>query len=449
MNKDKKIHVDYMKFISVAKTERLCVTEMEKLLIENGFKQYNNATTFVPGDKVYFKNKNKNIAAFIFGKLSTDNGLNILGAHIDAPRIDIKQQPLYENSDIAYFDTQYYGGIKKYQWTTIPLALHGIVCRSNGTTMNIDIGEDPSEPAFYITDLLPHLDKKLGEKKASEFINGEKLDIIVATTKAEADNDKEEKEDKDNKKVKQWVLDYLKKYYYIEEEDLVSAELELVPAGIARFSGLDKSLIAGYGQDDRSCAYTSLRALLDITEDGHIPELTAGCVFVDKEEVGSICSTGAKSRWFQDILRCIIKPKDEIHFAAALAKINMLSSDVTAAFDPLYADAYDKKSSAKLGKGIVFSKYNGGRGKSDGADANPEFIGYVRKIMQDAGITYQFDSMGKVDIGGGGTIASIVSDLNINVLDAGIPVLNMHSPNEITHKDDIDEAYYGYKAFLF
>lgn len=426
---------DYIEFISTAKTERLCVEEAEKIALLNGFLQYDNSKEYKYGDKVYFKNKNKNFAAFVYG-LHPDY-VNILGAHIDAPRIDVKQKPLYESDGIAYFDTQYYGGIKKYQWTTTPLAIHGVICTVDGKSIRVCVGEDPNDPIFCITDLLPHLDKKLGEKKASDFINGEKLDIIVATTEVET-------EDKDKKKVKEWVLNFLNEKYGIVEEDLVSAELEIVPAGKARFSGFDKSLVAGYGQDDRVCAYTSLMALMSTSS----PTSTVGCVLVDKEEIGSCCATGAKSRWFQDVLRCVTRPRNEIEFATILSRTNMLSSDVTAAYDPLYSDAYDKKSSAKFNGGLMFSKYNGGRGKSGGADANPEFIAYVRKVMQDAKVKYQFDSMGKVDVGGGGTIASMVCELNINVLDAGVPILNMHSPLELAHVNDIYNAYLGYMAFI-
>lgn len=426
---------DYIEFISTAKTERLCVEEAEKIALLNGFLQYDNSKEYKYGDKVYFKNKNKNFAAFVYG-LHPDY-VNILGAHIDAPRIDVKQKPLYESDGIAYFDTQYYGGIKKYQWTTTPLVIHGVICTVDGKSIRVCVGEDPNDPVFCITDLLPHLDKKLGEKKASDFINGEKLDIIVATTEVET-------EDKDKKKVKEWVLNFLNEKYGIVEEDLVSAELEIVPAGKARFSGFDKSLVAGYGQDDRVCAYTSLMALMSTSS----PTSTVGCVLVDKEEIGSCCATGAKSRWFQDVLRCVTRPRNEIEFATILSRTNMLSSDVTAAYDPLYGDAYDKKSSAKFNGGLMFSKYNGGRGKSGGADANPEFIAYVRKVMQDAKVKYQFDSMGKVDVGGGGTIASMVCELNINVLDAGVPILNMHSPLELAHVNDIYNAYLGYMAFI-
>jgi len=394
-----------------------------------------------PGDKVYFVNRKKNFAAFVFGKYNTS--ANLLGAHIDSPRIDVKQQPLYEKDKVAYFDTQYYGGIKKYQWTTIPLAMHGVVFKANGDVINVNIGENPNDPIFCISDLLPHLDKTPKDKPLL-CEDGEKLDIIVGTTEAQQETDALDTKGKEL--VKKYVIDYLKSNWMIDdEEDFCSAELEIVPAGPARFSGLDKSLVAGYGQDDRVCAYTSLMALMDLQD---IPEHTAGIILVDKEEIGSCCNTGAKSRWFEDILRMIFDSPNEGMFATSLYNTKMLSSDVTAAFDPLYSDAYDKKSSAKLGKGIMFSKYNGGRGKSGGVDANPEFIAYVRSLMKENNCKYQFDSLGKVDQGGGGTIASMICALNINILDAGVPILNMHSPMELAHVDDIYAAYEAYTAFI-
>lgn len=441
--KDKEtLLTDYMNFISECKTERMCVNRAIKIAQEHGFKKYNNNEELNPGDKVYFVSRNKNFAAFIVGK-NPKSGFQLLGAHIDAPRIDVKQQPLYEKDEIAYFDTQYYGGIKKYQWTTIPLAIHGVIYKINNNNIeaiNVHIGDNPNDPVFCISDLLPHLDRNtMTKKNAEDFIPGEKLDIIVGTTKLENCKDKE--------LVSANVLHYLKEYYNINDiEDLCSAELEIVPAGRARESGFDRSLIAAYGQDDRVCAYTSLIALLDVND---IPNRTAGVVLVDKEEIGSTCASGAKSRWFEDVLRCMSKPNNEIEFANILYKSNMLSSDVTSAFDPQFADAFDKKSSSKFGNGIMISKYNGGRGKSGGADANPEFIVYVRNIFKRANIKYQFDSMGKVDAGGGGTIASIISTLNINVLDAGVPILNMHSPLELAHKDDIYNAYKAYNAFIY
>lgn len=428
---------DYMNYLFIAKTERLNVAYAVKIAEENGFKKYVYGEELNPGNKVYFVSRDKNFAAFTIGKNQSKTGLQLLGAHIDAPRIDVKQQPLYESGNIAYFDTQYYGGIKKYQWTTTPLAIYGIICKKDGTRIEVSIGDNENDPVFCITDLLPHLDHNaMSKKTAADFISGEKLDIIVGTRK-QPDTDKDP--------VKARVLEWLNLRYNIEEEDLCSAELEIVPAGKARFSGFDMSLVAGYGQDDRVCAYTSLRALTDLCI---IPNRTCGVILVDKEEIGSTCATGAKSRWFEDVLRCIINPRNEIEFADVLYKTNMLSSDVTSAFDPLYADAFDKKSSAKLGGGIMLSKYNGGRGKSGGADANPEFIAYVRNIFTRSEDKYQFDSMGKVDVGGGGTIASIISSLNINVLDAGVPILNMHSPMELAHVDDIYAAYKAYNSFV-
>ena len=432
---------NYMHCLSTCKTEREWVQEAETIAVQRGFSKFNASCDYKPGDKVYFVNRKKNFAAFIIGKYNTS--ANLLGAHIDSPRIDVKQQPLYEKDNVAYFDTQYYGGIKKYQWTTIPLAMHGVVFKANGDFINVNIGENPNDPIFCISDLLPHLDKTPKDKPLL-CEDGEKLDIIVGTTEAQQETDTLDTKGKEL--VKKYVIDFLKSNWMIDdEEDFCSAELEIVPAGPARFSGLDKSLVAGYGQDDRVCAYTSLMALMDLQD---IPEHTAGVILVDKEEIGSCCNTGAKSRWFEDILRMIFKSPNEGLFATSLYNTKMLSSDVTAAFDPLYSDAYDKKSSAKLGKGIMFSKYNGGRGKSGGADANPEFIAYVRSLMKENNCKYQFDSLGKVDQGGGGTIASMICALNINILDAGVPILNMHSPMELAHVDDIYAAYEAYTAFI-
>jgi aspartyl aminopeptidase len=442
-NKDEFIK-KYMDTISTCKTEREWVSAAELIALTRGFNKFNSSLNYKPGDKVYFINRKKNFAAFVIGKDNTS--ANLLGAHIDSPRIDVKQQPLYESSKVAYFDTQYYGGIKKYQWTTIPLAIHGIIIKANGETINVNIGEKPNDPVFCITDLLPHLSRsEMSKKTAEEFINGEKLDIIVGTTPVTSNSDDTLKTE-EKEPVKKFILNYLKENWLIEdEEDFCSAELEIVPAGPAHFSGLDKSLVAAYGQDDRVCAFTSLMSVVDLDT---VPEHTSGVILVDKEEIGSCGATGAKSRWFEDVLRCVFNSENEVKFASSLHNSKMLSSDVTAAFDPLYADVYDKKSSAKLGDGIMFSKYNGGRGKSGGADANPEFIAYVRNIMKFHKCKYQFDSMGKVDQGGGGTIASMVADLNINVLDAGVPVLNMHSPMELAHVNDIYAAYEAYTAFI-
>lgn len=433
---------NYINYISSNKTERECISNAIVKARINGFltmkeiKAQNRSLQI--GDKVYFVNKDKNFAAFIIGNEFGNCGLNLLGAHVDSPRLDIKTNPLYEKQGVAYFDTQYYGGIKKYQWITRPLAIHGKICFTDGTALNIEIGEDQNDPIFCISDLLPHLDRNLSEKKASDFISGEKLDLIIGCDP----NSTEE-----NEQLKKNILSIIREKYADKfvEEDFCSAELEVVPAGNARWCGLDKTLIAGYGQDDRVCAYASLQALFDMKE---TPHRTCGCVLVDKEEVGSICATGSESRWLEDVLYAVSGVHDRLEFATILYDTNMLSSDVTAAFDPQYEDVANYEETSKLGKGFVLSKYNGGRGKSGGADANPEYIAYIRNVMNTEKVPYQFDTMGKVDVGGGGTIASIVCRLNINVLDAGVPVLNMHSPMEIIHRDDVYAAYLGYSAFL-
>lgn len=432
---------NYIDFLSQNKTERECVAFAERELRNHGFKSRKEFADLSSGDKVYYKNKDKNIAAFIIGKQGIrDKGLNLLGAHIDSPRLDVKTQPLYEDTGIGYFDLQYYGGIKKYQWTARPLAIHGVVCKLDGTKIPVKLGDTGSGYTFCITDLLPHLDKTQADRKASETIKGEKLDLLLGTVKID---DKEEKDP-----VKANILKILKDQYNIEEDDFLSAEFEVVPAGEATFVGLDKSMVGGYGQDDRVCAWTSLMALIDVADENEVPERTCGCVLVDKEEVGSICATGSESRWLEDVLADVTVQPDHVEFGRILANTNMLSSDVSAAYDPLYGEVSNKEMTCKLGGGFMLSKYNGGRGKGGGADANPEFIAAVRKTLNDAGTKYQFDTMGKVDVGGGGTIASIVCRLNINVMDAGVPVLNMHSPMEITHVDDITNTYEGYKAFL-
>ena len=432
---------NYIDFLSQNKTERECVAFAERELRNHGFKSRKEFSNLSIGDKVYYKNKDKNIAAFIIGKQGIRaKGLNLLGAHIDSPRLDVKTQPLYEDTGMGYFDLQYYGGIKKYQWTARPLAIHGVVCKLDGTKIPVKLGDTGSGYTFCITDLLPHLDKTQADRKASETIKGEKLDLLLGTLKID---DKEEKD-----QVKANILKILKDQYNIEEDDFLSAEFEVVPAGAATFVGLDKSMVGGYGQDDRVCAWTSLMALIDVADENEVPTRTSGCVLVDKEEVGSICATGSESRWLEDVLADVTAQPDHVEFGRILANTNMLSSDVSAAYDPLYGEVSNKEMTCKLGGGFMLSKYNGGRGKGGGADANPEFIAAVRKTLNDAGTKYQFDTMGKVDVGGGGTIASIVCRLNINVMDAGVPVLNMHSPMEITHVDDITNTYEGYKAFL-
>ena len=434
---------EYIQFLSENKTERECVEYAEKELRNHGFKLRNEITNWGPGVKVYYKNKEKNIAAFVVG--NSNEGMNLLGAHIDSPRLDVKTNPLYEDTGLGYFDLQYYGGIKKYQWTTRPLAIHGIVCKTDGSKVFVKLGDVGSGYTFCITDLLPHLDITQADRKASETIKGEKLDLLLGSIKLESETKPDEKE-KDL--VKKNILKILNDQYGIEEEDFVSAELEVVPADNATFVGLEKSMVGGYGQDDRVCAWTSLKALIDVADNGDVPARTCGCVLVDKEEVGSICATGSESRWLEDVMYNVSGCQDQYEFGNYLSNTNMLSSDVSAAYDPLYGDVANKDQTSKLGGGFMLSKYNGGRGKSGGADANPEFIAGVRNVLNESDVKYQFDTMGKVDVGGGGTIASIVCKLNINVMDAGVPVLNMHSPFEITHKDDVENAYKGYMAFL-
>lgn len=433
---------EYIEALSQNKTEREWVDFAERKAVAAGFKSFEADRKYKPGDKVYFINRRKNFAAFIVGK---NPEYNILGAHIDSPRIDIKQAALTDNDDIAYFDTHYYGGIKKYQWVTLPLALHGVVCKPNGTTINVNIGDNPGDPVFCITDLLPHLDyKRMSSKKAEDFVNGENMDVIAAVAS------KHDKEiyDKEKCAVKEKLLSILKDKYDIDEDDFYSSEFELVPAGKASYCGLDMSLIAGYGQDDRVCAFTSLKAILETTD---ILDNTACTVLVDKEEIGSYSATGAESVWFETCLKKMFNQREDrntidMDFYDVMSKSNMLSSDVTAAFDPLYADAYSKHTSAKLGYGMMLSKYNGSHGKSGSNDAMPEYIAKLRNLFKNE--LYQFDEMGKVDMGGGGTIASIYCRFNMNVIDAGVPVLNMHSPMELTHVDDILSAFRCYKKFL-
>lgn len=433
---------EYIEALSQNKTEREWVDFAERKAVAAGFKSFEANRKYKSGDKVYFINRRKNFAAFIVGK---NPEYNILGAHIDSPRIDIKQAALTDKDDVAYFDTHYYGGIKKYQWVTIPLALHGVVCKPNGTTININIGDNPGDPVFCITDLLPHLDyKRMSSKKAEDFVNGENMDVIAAV----ASKCDKEVYDKEKCAVKEKLLSILKDKYDIDEDDFYSSEFELVPAGKASYCGLDMSLVAGYGQDDRVCAFTSLKAILETTD---IPDNTACTVLVDKEEIGSYSATGAESVWFETCLKKMYNQREDrntidMDFFDVMSKSNMLSSDVTAAFDPLYADAYSKHTSAKLGYGMMLSKYNGSHGKSGSNDAMPEYIAKLRNLFKNE--LYQFDEMGKVDMGGGGTIASIYCRFNMNVIDAGVPVLNMHSPMELTHVDDILSAFRCYKKFL-
>ena len=429
----------YKNFISVAKSERLAVREAEKLLKANGFKNVDDVKSLKEGDRVYFINKKKNVAAFIIGSEPLEKGLRILGAHIDSPRLDLKENPIYESKGFALGDTHYYGGIKKYQWATIPLALVGVVCKKDGSVVEVNIGDDPKDPVVGITDLLIHLAADQMAKSATKVIEGEALDITLGSMPLD---------DKEKEPVKANVLKLLKDKYDIEEEDLVSAEIEIVPAGPARDYGLDRSMIAGYGHDDRSCAYTSLMALLDTKK----VKNTACCILVDKEEIGSVGATGAQSLFFENAiakLAALSKANNPL-WAARLALENskMLSSDVSAGFDPLYPSVSDTKNVAYLGEGLVFNKYTGARGKSGSNDSMPEYYAFIRNAMDNAKVNWQNAELGKVDQGGGGTIAYILGNYNMNVIDAGIPVLNMHAPMEIVSKVDVYEAYLGYKAFL-
>ena len=428
----------YLDFLSKGKTERECVSESVKLAKKFGFKNLDSVKTLKAGDKVYAINKNKNIVLFIVGKKPLLDGMRILGAHIDSPRIDLKQHPLYEKDGFALLDTHYYGGIKKYQWVTIPLALHGVVCKKDGSTIEVNIGEDDNDPVFGIGDLLVHLSADQLSKNAAKVIEGEDLDVTIGSMPVK---------DADKYSVKANVLKLLKDKYGIEEEDFVSSEIEVVPAGKARDYGLDRSMVASYGQDDRVCAYTSLKAILDIED----PEYTACCILVDKEEIGSVGATGAHSLFFENtVAKLLAKMRDNnfLNVRIAIENSYMLSSDVSAGVDPLYPSVNDVKNAAYLGHGVVFNKYTGSRGKSGCNDTNPEFIAWLRKILDESNVYYQTAELGRVDQGGGGTIAYILGNYNMNVIDAGVAVLNMHAPMEITSKADVYEAYLSYVAFL-
>lgn len=429
---------EYADYLTAGKTERLCVKESVALAEKAGFVDFNTLSELKTGDKVYFVNMDKNIALFVIGEKPLTDGIRILGAHIDSPRLDLKQNPLYESNGFALLDTHYYGGIKKYQYVTIPLALHGVVCKKEGTTVDINIGEDPADPVVGISDLLIHLSGNQMSKTASNVIEGEKLDVTVGSIPLEG-------EEKDA--VKANVMKLLNEKYGIDEEDFLSAEIEVVPAGSTRDYGLDRSMVAGYGHDDRVCGYTSLRAVLDTD----VQEYTTCCILVDKEEIGSVGATGASSLFFENIIAemlCKTGDTSYLSLKKTMANSCMLSSDVSAGFDPLFPEVNDSKNAAYLNSGIVFNKYTGSRGKSGSNDANPEYVAWIRRIMDDAGVHFQTAELGKVDQGGGGTIAYILGKYNMNVIDAGIAVLNMHAPMEIVAKADVYETYLGYKAFL-
>ena len=428
----------YKTFITKGKTERLCVNETVKKAMAAGYKDLKDVDILKPGDKVYVTNMNKNIALFVIGKRPIEEGLRILGAHIDSPRLDLKQNPLYESEGFALLDTHYYGGVKKYQWVTIPLSLIGVVVKKDGTVINVNIGEDENDPVVGISDLLIHLSAEQLKKEAAKVIEGEDLDVTFASMPL-----KETEKDS----VKANVLKILKEKYDFEEEDFLSAEIEIVPSGKARDYGIDRSMVAGYGHDDRVCAYTSLMAILDIES----PEYTNCTILVDKEEIGSVGATGAQSLFFENTISELLLKQGVDSFIKtrkAMANSKMLSSDVSAGVDPLYLSVNDKKNAAYLGKGIVFNKYTGARGKSSSNDANPEYMAEIRNILDENNVYYQTAELGKVDQGGGGTIAYILGNYNMNVIDAGVAVLNMHAPMEIVSKVDVYEAYLAYRTFL-
>lgn len=433
---------EYKSFISKCKTERQCVNESIRLAESAGYKNLDdiirNNETLKCGDKVYANNKGKSIALFLIGNEPIEKGLKILGAHIDSPRLDLKQNPLYEEGELALLDTHYYGGIKKYQWVTLPLALHGVVVKKDGTVIDISIGEDENDPVVGISDLLVHLAGEQMGKKADKVVEGEDLNVLVGSIPLKED----EKE-----AVKANILKILKEKYDFEEEDFLSAEIEVVPAGKARDYGLDRSMIMGYGHDDRVCAYTSLAAMLDIDN----TDKTCCTLLVDKEEVGSIGATGMQSKFFENIVAELIDRMEgysDIKLRRCLTNSKMLSSDVSAAFDPNYPGVMEKKNSAYFGHGIVFNKYTGARGKSGCNDANAEYMAELRSIMEKHNVSFQTAELGKVDAGGGGTIAYILANYNMEVIDCGVAVQNMHSPWEVVSKVDVYETMNGYKAFL-
>lgn len=445
LNEVEEVSKRYKDCLDAGKTERECVSLAVSMAEEQGYRNLEECiaenTELKAGDKVYVNQMGKALALFQIGQRPLEEGMNILGAHVDSPRIDIKQNPLYEDTDLAYLDTHYYGGIKKYQWVSIPLAIHGTVAKKDGTTVDIVVGEKEDDPVLVISDLLIHLAGEQMDKKASVVIEGEGLDVLVGSKPLSTD-DKEEKE-----LVKATILSFLKDNYGIEEEDFLSAELEIVPAGKARDCGFDRSMIMGYGHDDRICVFTSLFAMLEVEN----PERTSCCLLVDKEEIGSVGATGMESKFFENAVAELVAltvGESSLKVRRALQNSFMLSSDVSAAYDPMYANAFEKKNTAYFGRGLCLNKYTGARGKSGSSDANAEYIAKIRKVFDDNEIGFQTAELGKVDFGGGGTIAYIMADYGMNVIDSGMAVLSMHAPWEIASKADIYEGYKGYKAFL-
>lgn len=440
---------EYRKFISACKTERECTANLYEKAKNAGFVDMDDLIaskgSVKAGDKIVANNMGKGLALFVMGRKDLAEGMNILGAHIDSPRLDLKQVPLYEDTEMAMLDTHYYGGVKKYQWVTLPMALHGVICKKDGTTVTVNIGDKPKDPVFGVSDLLIHLSADQLEKKAAKVIDGENLDLLIGSIPKVAEKKEDEKAVKD--RVKANILDILSAEYGIEEDDFLSAEIEVVPAGEARDYGFDRSMIMGYGHDDRVCAYPSFRAMLEV----EAPEYTSVCLLVDKEEIGSVGASGMESRFFENCVAEVMNMTgaySELAVRRALKNSKVLSSDVSAAFDPNYPAVMEKRNAAYFGKGLVFNKYTGARGKSGSNDANAEYVAKLRNIMDTNDVSFQTAELGKVDQGGGGTIAYILANYDMNVIDSGVAVLNMHAPWEIISKVDLYEALRGYVAFL-
>ena len=430
---------EYMYFMNHSKTEREVVTSVIDILEKNNFKRISEKSNLNPGDKVYYVNRDKSLYAAVIGEEKLENGLNIIGSHCDSPRLDLKPNPLYEDEGFALLKTHYYGGIKKYQWTTIPLSMHGVIVKTNGEKINISIGESEEDPIFTITDLLPHLAQAQMEKKLREGVSGEDLNLLIGSIPF---NDK-----KVSEKIKLNILNILNEKYGITELDLMSSEIELVPAFKARSLGFDRSMVAAYGQDDKICVYTSLRAIINVEN----PKKTAVCIFSDKEEIGSMGNTGMESHVFDTFIAELLDKTGENRpnlLEKVFCNSKMLSADVDAGYDPIYANVSEKNNSAYLGRGVGVNKYTGSRGKSGASDANAEFVAYVRNIFESNNIKYQVSELGKVDVGGGGTIAYILANKGIDVIDCGVPVLSMHAPYEVTSKYDVYTAYLAYTAFF-
>ncbi len=456
LKKLEKLSQEYREFLDNGKTERECIDTIVNTVEAEGYVELESliksGMTLKKGDKVYSVWMNKSIVMFQIGEKPMAEGMNILGAHIDSPRMDVKQNPLYEDGGFAYLDTHYYGGVKKYQWVTIPLAIHGVVVKKDGTTVEINVGENEDDPVFFVSDLLIHLAQEQLEKKAAKVIEGEALDIIIGNKPILVDEKKESGKKEEEKSagkdaVKQGVLSILKETYDMDEEDFISAELEVVPAGKAREAGFDRSMILAYGQDDRVCAFTSLKAMLDTKK----TDRTMCCILVDKEEIGSVGATGMQSHFFENAVAEVMNlcgEYSELNVRRCLAHSCMLSSDVSSAYDPAYAASFDKKNVAYLGRGMVFNKFTGARGKSGSNDANAEYMAHIRGIFDKESVHFQTAELGKVDLGGGGTIAYILALYGMNVIDSGVAVLNMHAPWEATSKADIYETYRGYRAFV-